>query len=679
MRLGENKAVLLVITEHIEMKLFSSEEQCVTVTTQERLEQSKYQQRSRHLEHPLASDSEEDEELQVQIQPRQPKPDPSVQEEPHHCTHITDLTEDLHVEMESFPPFRLADIELLEIKSTDSSILTSSLDKTSQVRWKKVNPPKLGLVVKDVICLTRELYMAQLEGQISPQSQQHSALSAMELSARITVDSSWSAAQMENRLVSLFHKQFNEKTGQRFSFTYLQSVPGSRVLFVPTPPEEGWTGEQVLRICGHGALYILSHHGSLQEEFESLASEKAMMKRVDICSENSKEDKSQLVKQICGTPEKLTLDLDTILRLFRVENVAEGVKTHITVRRKDVLCSVLKEVKKPGFCFRSAPIISFDEEEPGSSEEALGEFFRTTLLELQQSFVFEGRPGSLFLTHNLTALEGRKYYEAGVLIGWSLTHGGPGPCLHPALYQLMCCQNPSLKNFSWRDIVDPEAQVRLQELHSCSDAKQLSPGLCDWVSHCGIPGIHSACSNEIPALYACLVKHWIYHRVASMISQFTEGLNSCGGLWDLVKLHWEMFLPVMTGKAQRPLTLEEFRELFTFCYSHPDSELRAGEEATVTHWETVLTFVSDGRTDFSFEDLLIFITGADHPPPLGFPKLISLQFYTQDTNSSNIKLPHTYAGSLELFLPRGVEEALELLMLLNRALQKAMDLQTDKH
>lgn len=80
-------------------------------------------------------------------------------------------------------------------------------------------------------------------------------------------------------------------------------------------------------------------------------------------------------------------------------------------------------------------------------------------------------------------------------------------------------------------------------------------------------------------------------RVASMVSQFTEGLNSCGGLWDLVKCHWETFLPVMTGKEQRPLTLEEFKELFTLCYSHADTELRAGEEATVSHWETVLTFV----------------------------------------------------------------------------------------
>jgi len=86
-----------------------------------------------------------------------------------------------------------------------------------------------------------------------------------------------------------------------------------------------------------------------------------------------------------------------------------------------------------------------------------------------------------------------------------------------------------------------------------------------------------------------------------MISQFIEGLNSCGGLWDLVKSEWEMFLPVMTSTQQQPLTLEEFKQLFTICYSHADSELRAAEEATATHWETVLTLVSGKQAQGSKE------------------------------------------------------------------------------
>ena len=62
---------------------------------------------------------------------------------------------------------------------------------------------------------------------------------------------------------------------------------------------------------------------------------------------------------------------------------------------------------------------------------------RRVLSELQQSCVFEGPPGRLFLTYDLTALEEKKYYKAGVLIGWSLAHGGPGPqCIHPTFYQV---------------------------------------------------------------------------------------------------------------------------------------------------------------------------------------------------------------------------------------------------
>lgn len=63
---------------------------------------------------------------------------------------------------------------------------------------------------------------------------------------------------------------------------------------------------------------------------------------------------------------------------------------------------------------------------------------RLTLLELQQSSIFEGHPGRLFLTYDLKALEDGRYYEAGVLIGWTLAQGGQGPrCLHPAAYQVV--------------------------------------------------------------------------------------------------------------------------------------------------------------------------------------------------------------------------------------------------
>lgn len=76
-----------------------------------------------------------------------------------------------------------------------------------------------------------------------------------------------------------------------------------------------------------------------------------------------------------------------------------------------------------------------------------------------------------------------------------------------------------------------------------------------------------------------------------MISQFKEGLNSCAGLWDTVQSHWKMFLPVMTGTQQKPQTLEEFRQLFTACFSHPDHWLREEEELTAQQLDAVLALV----------------------------------------------------------------------------------------
>ncbi|XP_031138210.1 uncharacterized protein LOC116038146 [Sander lucioperca] len=662
MKLSERKAALLAGTDTIEMEQFSSEEPRMVTSKQKEEEEQRFDKT--HLEHPS----------EVQVQPTQltmPKT------EAKHCPPDLPFMEETEIEMEVFPPLKMPETENKIVKSADPSIMTlPSLNKASRLKWKKLTPQKTGLVVKDVVCLPRGHYLTQLERHSKPQGKERAALAAIGMTARITIDNGWSANQMESRLATLFQGRFVKQEGQRFSFTYLQCVPGSRVLFVPDSPAEGWTGEQVLRTCGHGALYILGHQDHPQAESAKSASKTPMVNMM-FCLEASPEscpDKdNQLGRQtqpcVPSTTEKFTLDLDSILKLFRQENMDRSEETHIQVR---LLHSALKMVRTPGFCFRATPV-SFSGEKADGYKGPLREFFRLTLLELQQSSVFEGLPGRLLLTYDLAALEDGKYYETGVLIGWSLAQGGPGPrCLHPALYQLMCGQNPSLENFNWRHIVDAEAQIRLQQLHSCTDVKLLSPSLCDWVSSCGIPGVYSAHSDEIPSIYIRLVKHYIYHRVASMISQFTEGLNSCGGLWDTVKSHWKEFVPVMTNAQQQPLTLEEFKPLFTICYSCPDSQLRVAEEATAGHWETVLTLISDGEADLSFEDLLTFIIGADHLPPLGFPRLISLRFYSQDVSMSGVRLPHASTCPLELFLPRGAAGAADLMVLLSRAVHEAL-------
>lgn len=80
---------------------------------------------------------------------------------------------------------------------------------------------------------------------------------------------------------------------------------------------------------------------------------------------------------VCGVQSPF--DLDASLGLFRQESVGRDVEIHIQVRRREPLRSALKAVRKPGFCFRATPIISFSEEETDGHEGPLREFFRLWL------------------------------------------------------------------------------------------------------------------------------------------------------------------------------------------------------------------------------------------------------------------------------------------------------------
>jgi hypothetical protein len=62
---------------------------------------------------------------------------------------------------------------------------------------------------------------------------------------------------------------------------------------------------------------------------------------------------------------------------------------------------------------------------------------------------------------------------------------------------------------------------------------------------------------------------------------------------------------------------------------------------------------AEGVVDFKFEDLLIFLTGADCLPPPGFSDRCSINFYDQEPGVKRI--PFASTCSLSLFLPRGME------------------------
>ena len=69
-------------------------------------------------------------------------------------------------------------------------------------------------------------------------------------------------------------------------------------------------------------------------------------------------------------------ELDNILSVFRQKNLVGDGETHIQVSRSDLLPCALQAVTRPGFSFRTKPIISFRGEESDGREGPLREFFR---------------------------------------------------------------------------------------------------------------------------------------------------------------------------------------------------------------------------------------------------------------------------------------------------------------
>ncbi|XP_055077045.1 uncharacterized protein LOC129456170 [Periophthalmus magnuspinnatus] len=646
------------VKESIEMELFSSEESCLLIQNHEH----KAGKHQRHLDHPLAPGEEEPGRRSLSLgrrlgrqtlpvtenQENQEKEEKEEREEREEKEASPGAEEDMLIEMEVLHSLK------------KSKYKTPCEPTAGRLKWKKLPQNSGRFVVKDLVFLPRDEYLAQIESHVFSQRREVSPLTA-----RMTVDSSWSAAEMDTKLKLVLRRQFGKAAARNITFTYLQCVQSSRCLFIPLAPGEGWNGAHVLQVSALGPLYLLIHQETSSSQVEGEKSLRRSEKNRRVVPEIHKDNDASNTRS-----EELRKELQSVLASFTQET--PDVELPLQVRRTAVLSSALKAVRKSGFCFRDVPIVSFSGEETEGHQGAQREFFRLMLQELQETSLFEGPPGRLLLTSDLSALEEWGYYEAGVLIGWSLAHGGTGPrFLHPVLFQLMCGHCSSLDDFSWRDVADFEIQSHLQQLQSCSDARLLSPSLCEWASHCGAPEISSATTEEIPNIYSRVVKHYMHDRVSRTIEQFTQGLNSCDGLWDVMRSHREAFAPVMTSVGTRPLTLPNFTSLFTASFSSDCEELKE-EEETAAHWETALGLISDGGAALSFEDLLIFVSGLDQVPPLGFSSSITLRFYSQDSDPSILRLPSASTCTLELFLPRRVGGAVELLELLTRAVRESV-------
>lgn len=82
-------------------------------------------------------------------------------------------------------------------------------------------------------------------------------------------------------------------------------------------------------------------------------------------------------------------------------------------------------------------------------------------------------------------------------------------------------------------------------------------------------------------------------------------------------------------------------------------------------------FSTEGQSDgLTFEDFLVFATGADHVPALGFPQDCGIDFFDQEPGIKRV--PYASTCSQTVFLPRGMESEEEFASLMSLALKGSL-------
>ncbi|XP_076072986.1 G2/M phase-specific E3 ubiquitin-protein ligase-like [Mytilus galloprovincialis] len=297
------------------------------------------------------------------------------------------------------------------------------------------------------------------------------------------------------------------------------------------------------------------------------------------------------------------------------------------------------------------------------------EFFRILMKELQESELFEGQSLQKLFSHNIEALERKKYKMAGQLVAMSLVQGGPGlHCLHVNLYNMMFSIDDNNEIFEIQCLPDLEIVNILLELKSVEDFQAKDLFLSkhgDWLVDQGISNAWSFKLNDKDALIRQLIKQLIYYRCLAEASSFLEGLRSVHGVFECISKHPLAFKALFCGECPQT-TLQSLSEICSVNWSDDGTNYKYCEEVTIYAWELFLQAVEDKEIDVTFGDILVFITGAEYIPPLGFDKKIEIDFFSPVEGET--RFPFASTCGITISLPRNISHP-DLSNLLVRAIK----------
>ncbi|XP_064637174.1 G2/M phase-specific E3 ubiquitin-protein ligase-like [Lineus longissimus] len=204
------------------------------------------------------------------------------------------------------------------------------------------------------------------------------------------------------------------------------------------------------------------------------------------------------------------------------------------------------------------------------------------------------------------------------------------------------------------NLPDVDACINLMELEACENDEDFASkcrDLTTWGESCGYPEISELIQlSQRKELVSSIVTYFLMDRAHAAITQFHEGMNSLGGLFNIMKRNPQVFEPEMCG-AGKKMTAEELTAMFRVNYRDDDDE-DDDEHAVMKCMTKFLQDCESGKLNVTVNDVLMFITGANRIPPQGLG-IINIEFFNQIPGEERLITPSTYA--LLLRLDRGLQ------------------------
>ncbi|CAH3133273.1 unnamed protein product [Porites lobata] len=327
--------------------------------------------------------------------------------------------------------------------------------------------------------------------------------------------------------------------------------------------------------------------------------------------------------------------------------------SHINVRRSAIWSDTCRQMSRKKFSPGNNISVKFADN-VGTSEGAVDvggpkrEFLRLAVRSANlDSGVFIGPEGCRMLYPNSLAREKDAYRLVGLILAWSVVHGGPGgKFLCPTLYDSVV-YGPDVTNPSLDDVPTLQLKEKIQKIEQSTSVKELKERLYDEeiqtiLSDLGASPVPSSIEQK-DWYKKIILRHVLIDSTRYLLEEFKKGLQTLGVL-DAMQRHPQQFRDVFTNENVNQLDAQCVDLLFTVHFAEMGSNARPKQELAVILWRDYLQDCESREAKATLGDVLAFATGADVPPTLGFDTTPTISFVdgafpTANTCSATIRLP----------------------------------------